>query len=78
MFPPTLQAPSVNPMQALFACAHYHKISLAEASIKLDVSKEDLKEAVRFRLFVSDKGYEYDTDYQATLAEGMRRLANAN
>lgn len=81
MFPltvPSQIAPEVNPIQALFACAHYHKISLSEASLKLGVGKEDLKEAVRYRLFVSDLGYEYDSDYQRTLVEGMRRLSNAN
>ena len=67
-----------NPLQALFACAHYHHISLSAASLILGLGKDELKEAVQYRLHVSDKGYEYDTDYQATLAEGMRRLAMAN
>lgn len=71
--------PEVTKLMALFACAHYHGISLSEASLKLDIGKEDLKEAVRFRLHVScNDNYEYDSDYQRTLAEGMRRLANAN
>lgn len=63
---------------ALFACAHHHKIPLSTAAARLGLGKEELKDAVIYRLHVSDLGYEYDTDYQATLARCMAKLANSN
>lgn len=62
----------------LFERAISKNITLSEAAHEVDVNQETLKEAVMYRLHVSDTGREYDTDYQRTLRTAAERLRGAN
>lgn len=69
---------STSGMERLFAYARMHEVSLSQASQDLGEPLETLKDAVMYRLAVSDKGNEYETDYQASISLAIERLRNAN
>lgn len=62
----------------LFERAILRNTTLSEAAHEVDVNQETLKEAVMYRLHVSDTGREYDTDYRRTLRTAAERLRGAN
>lgn len=62
----------------LFERAILKNITLSEAAREVDVNQETLKEAVMYRLHVSDTGKEYDTDYRRTLRTALARLRASN
>jgi hypothetical protein len=76
----TLGTPRFDPLFAIFGAAAFHGIALHEAAIKVDATREQLIDAVLYRLNTAfnEKTHEYDPDYKRTITKCLERLSSAN
>ena len=63
---------------AMFTWSRIHGVHLGKSYLALGYTKDDLREAVTYRIRVSEKDGKYEPDYFRSIEEGCRRLSAAN
>jgi len=64
--------------EKLFFLAWNENCTLSTARAALGLTQVELRDAVKYRIAVCDKGKDYIVDYRESIEEGMRRLWAAN